>query len=178
MKIDTVTYLYHGSDREFERFDLKCAKRFKDFGRGMYLTSDIVQAQKWAQRKGEKNNRAYIYQYEFDKTGTAALKILELLEYDKAWIDFICKNRIKGEDSDYDIIYDRIADNQYAYISETLMEYEEHKITVEKATQRLKFSNSRADQFCFKTEKALERLCKKAVFIQYKEDGRWRSERW
>lgn len=57
MKISTVKRLYHGTDKEFDTFDFTKAKKFKDFGKGYYLTTDFRQAQKWAQRKGDRTKR-------------------------------------------------------------------------------------------------------------------------
>jgi len=63
MKINSIKTLYHGSDNEFETFDLKLAKAFKDYGKGFYLTSSLRQAQNWAQRKAGSKTVTYIYRY-------------------------------------------------------------------------------------------------------------------
>ena len=54
MKIDTVSTLYHGTAKMFQYFDLRYAKMFKDFGKGFYLTTNFMQAQKWAQQKADR----------------------------------------------------------------------------------------------------------------------------
>ncbi len=43
MKLASIKRLYHGTDREFNTFDFKYARGFKDFGKGFYLTSNIGQ---------------------------------------------------------------------------------------------------------------------------------------
>lgn len=91
-----------------------------------------------------------------------SLNILELLEYDKTWLEFICRCRMEGlDDKKYDIIYDRIADNQFLQISDTLQEYREHILTAEDAINKIRWKDTTADQYCFKSEKALELLKKK-----------------
>ena len=89
------------------------AKSFKDFGKGFYLTTNLAQAQRWAQKKAAQKSRAYIYSYEVEPVSEGDWKILELLQYNQQWLDFIANSRIYGYESDYDIIYDKMADNQY-----------------------------------------------------------------
>ena len=47
--------LYHGTDRKFKDFNFSCAKSYKDFGKGFYLTSNPKQAQQWAANKNPYN---------------------------------------------------------------------------------------------------------------------------
>lgn len=177
MKINEVKKLYHGTNKEFETIDLSFAKGFKDFGKGFYLTSSFSQAQKWAQKKGNREEKAYIYCYDVKITKNTDVKILELLSYDKEWVDFIAKSRMDGYETDYDIIYDRIADNQYQDISEALMKYADNEITVDEVIEKIKWSNPKADQFCFKSQKALEYLEETTVIIQQKNEfGIWEND--
>ena len=105
MKINEIERLYHGTDRCFDEFDFHKAKGFKDFGKGYYLTTNFNQALRWAQRKGSRNSKAYVYSYRVECADAENLKILELLKYDLKWLDFISQNRIYGKDTDYDIIF-------------------------------------------------------------------------
>ncbi len=174
MKINTIKRLYHGTDCAFQTFDFRKAKGFKDFGKGFYLTSNFNQAQKWAQRKADTKQTAYIYCYELAMVKEADWKILELLQYDEKWVDFISRSRIEGCETDYDIIYDRIADNQYTEIAEALQEYMARKSDVEAVIARIRWDNYNADQYCFKNERALALLRNRTAIIQQKDsDGRW-----
>lgn len=137
MKINQIEKLYHGTNQKFDAFDFNKAKNFKDFGKGYYLTTDFNQAQRWAQKRGDKVKKAYIYCYDVADVQTDSLKILELLQYDQKWLEFISKNRIEGRESDYDIIHDRIADNQYLEISNTLLDYKQSRISSEEAIERI-----------------------------------------
>lgn len=173
MKINRIKYLYHGTNQEFETFDLKKAKSFKDFGKGFYLTSSRVQAQKWAEQKAHNADRAYIYGYKVEPVSEDGWKVLELLKYDKVWVDFICKSRIEGKESDYDIIYDRMADNRYTDISDALRNYNEGKIDAEKVVQRIKRKDGLdIDQYCFKSEKAIQLLKERTVFCLVRDKKR------
>lgn len=180
MKINLIKKLYHGSNCEFETFDFSRAKGFKDFGKGFYLTSSLSQAQKWAQNKSKVKSKAYIYCYSVREIFEREWNILELLQYDTAWIDFITESRLAGKETDFDIIYDRIADNQYREISEVLARYNDREIDAQEAIGRIKWKSGSGvgDQYCFKNEQSLSLLKKEQVIVQYKEkDGRWKQER-
>ena len=175
MKINEIGRLYHGTNRCFDEFDFKKAKKFKDFGKGYYLTSNFNQALRWAQRKASHNAKAYIYSYKVAYADAENLRILELLKYDKIWLDFISRNRLYGEDTDYDIIYDRMADSQYTDISELLQAYVQRKKTADEIIERIKWKEENAtDQYCFKNKEALQLLKDKVVYVLKKdEDGIW-----
>ena len=178
MKINSIKYLYHGTNQEFEAFDFGKAKAFKDFGKGFYLTTNLAQAQKWAQNKGRRENKAYIYRYVVTPVVPDEWKILELLQYDKKWVDFITQCRIEGVETDYDIIYDRMADSHAIDISESLRDYNEDKITADEVISKIKWKDStKADQFCFKNKRAVQLLKDREVFVWIKDsEGRWKFE--
>ena len=178
MKINRVNRLYHGTDQKFDEFNFCCAKCFKDFGKGFYLTTNFQQAQTWAQNKAKARmkDKTYIYSYSVNVIDEKKWNILELLQYDKCWVDFITESRINGKESDYDIIYDRMADSRFADISDTLQSYNNLDITAEDVIEKIKWDNQRADQYCFKNERALSLLTDKREITQYKDyRGRWKQ---
>lgn len=176
MKISKVKRLYHGTDREFDVFDFRFARSFKDFGKGFYLTTHFQQAQRWAQNKARMRDVTYIYSYGINVIDEDKWNILELLQYNQEWVDFITESRITGKESEYDIIYDRMADSQFVEISEILQLYSDSDITAEKVIEKIKWHNHSADQYCFKNERALSLLTDKRVIIQYKDNmGRWKQ---
>ena len=176
MKISKVKRLYHGTDRDFDVFDFRFARSFKDFGKGFYLTTHFQQAQRWAQNKARMRDVTYIYSYGINAIDENEWKILELLQYNQEWVDFITESRITGKESEYDIIYDRMADSQFVEISEILQLYSDSDITAEKVIEKIKWHNHSADQYCFKNERALSLLTDKRVIIQYKDNmGRWKQ---
>ena len=180
MKIDTVSTLYHGTAKMFQYFDLRYAKMFKDFGKGFYLTTNFMQAQKWAQQKAdrEKSSITYIYQYKIKYASLQEYKILELLQYDEKWLDFIADCRIDGKETDYDIIYDKMADNRGKNISQILDKYKKGIISASDAVFSIRWKTEKeekADQYCFKTQKALKILDDRLVIMQQKdENGIWK----
>jgi len=93
-----------------------------------------------------------------------------------AWIDFITGSRIHGKETEYDIIYDRIADNQFSKISDTLIKYNKERITDQKAIELIKWKKDDGDQYCFKTEKALSLLMREKVTVQRFINNKWVQE--
>lgn len=178
MKINKIRMLYHGSAYKFDSFDLSLAKQFKDYGKGIYFTFSLSQAQKWAQKKARARNKTitYIYQYKISEVSVEDWNILELLKYDKEWIDFITYSRVEGRETIHDIIYDRIADNQFDKISDTLRDYYKEKITVQDAIELIKCRQPKGDQYCFKTEKALKLLNRETTIVQHFIEKRWVQE--
>lgn len=179
MKINQIEKLYHGTNINFDTFDFKKAKGFKDFGKGYYLTSNLSQAQRWAQKKAHIGNKAYIYGYSVEHIDVSEWKILELLEYDEKWVEFISRCRIEGMEPDYDIVYDRMADSQFDSLSEELQAYMEQKATADKVIEKIKWKKEyEADQYCFKNKNSLELLKDREVYVLEKdESGIWRMER-
>lgn len=165
--INEVKYLYHGTDQEFDAFDLGKARGFKDFGKGFYLTTNMLQAQKWAQRKGRLSGIAYIYRYSVSAVNARQWNILELLQYDEKWVNYIRDCRLRGLETEHDIVYDRMADSRVDNISELLQEYAMERISAQDVIRGIKWSEeSKADQYCFKTEKALSLLKKRVKHVQ------------
>lgn len=175
MKINEIERLYHGTSQKFDIFDFAKAKGFKDFGRGFYLTSNPVQAMRWAQKKAGKTTKAYMYSYTVAHVEPGEWKILELLKYDKKWLDFICKSRLEGFDTAYDIIYDKMADSYFSNISDALQAYLSKEVSAAEVIKELKWKEGfEADQYCFKNEKSLQLLKNKTIFeMTKKEDGIW-----
>lgn len=170
-----IKKLYHGTKVYFDYPDLNKAKNFKDFGKGFYLTSNREQAMRWAVRSLKNNDSkcvAYVYEYEFDMISTKKINILELLKYNREWLDFIALNRCEGENEIYyDLIYDRMADNTGDILTENIKLYWLKKKSAIEVLNLIKFKNRSADQYCFKTEKALSCLKRKSCIVVRKVRG-------
>lgn len=181
-RIRKVKYLYHGSDSYFQEIDLTKAKNFKDFGRGFYLTTSLVQAEKWAEYKAYKKRKAFVYRYEVQISENDSLKILELLKYDKVWLDMItcCRidgNEPKGDEGLFDIVYDRIADGQRGTLETVLRQYYSSELSAPMVISAIKFKNKNAsnDQYCFKTKVAIDKLVNRRILHLFKQGSNWSS---
>ena len=110
MQIEKREILYHGTAISHDMINLNKGGDFKDFGRGYYLTSSLQQANDWATKKGSRSlespQKCWIYAYSIQPI-PETFKVLELLEYNVEWLNFITACRMDGTDTDFDIIYDR-----------------------------------------------------------------------
>lgn len=160
--------LYHGTGQEHTVIDLSLGREFKDFGRGYYLTSYFKQAFLWAMKKA-KDDTCWIYKYEVE-TIPSTLTVLELLQYDTKWLDFIVANRIHGVDHAYDIIYNRMADNQFPVLTNLIQQYANHMVKAQFVLDNIAFKYENRNQFCFKTEAAISILKRTGAFRYVRED--------
>lgn len=182
MVIQMIKKLYHGTNMYFEEPDLAEAADFKDFGRGYYLTTNQFQAEKWAIRDlidNDKNDVAYVYEYEFDTDDTKNLRILELLIYNEEWLDFIACNRTKKEENiQYDLIYDRMADSRGAILTEAIRDYINKIKTAKETLAIARFRDRNMNQYCFKTYEALAKIEKKRYAEVYRLNGKPKVIKW
>ncbi|MBQ6207900.1 MAG: DUF3990 domain-containing protein [Oscillospiraceae bacterium] len=166
-KIDEIKTLYHGTGIYHEQIDLNRSAPLKDFGRGYYVTSYWLQASNWARRKGEAS---WIFQYELAPVPNE-MKIRELLQYDEEWLDFIVSHRLRGKDTDFDIVYDRMADNRFDKLSQAIHDYSVGRIAAQRALHVIRFNRDNRDQYCFKTPQAVA-LLKRSHTYRLR-NGRW-----
>lgn len=175
-KLDNGLLLYHGSYCEVRKPELeKCARR-KDFGKGFYLTSSKKQAISFlktsiakaiASEKIESGQDfGYISTFEVSLKNDLMVHIFENADID--WLHCIAAHRkkysfseIENEMSQYDVIIGKIADDATnttltAYIAGaygTMGSREADEFCI-----RQLLPNKLKDQYCFKTEEALECL--------------------
>ena len=165
MKLENGMKLYHGTDAYFGEIQIAGhSSPFRDFGEGFYLTSFFNQARSQAQRKAQRNleGKAYVYKYEVRRFDRNNYRILELLHYNKAWLDFLKYNRVYGGKEkgaprywqNLDIVYDRMADNRWSTITEGLRLYASNEIGSDEVISDLAKSGQ-WDQYCFKTESSI-----------------------
>lgn len=177
-----IKKLYHGTKAYFDVPDLKKARNRKDFGKGFYLTTNLEQAMKWAARRLPNNDNryvAYVYEYEFNTDDTEELNVLELLEYNKEWLDFITPNRHEGEAVVvYDLIYDRMADSTGDELTANIELYWNKEKSAEEVLKVIKFREGNFDQYCFKTPKALDCLRRVRYAELYKLDRNLQICKW
>ena len=166
MRIENGMKLYHGTDAYFGEIQIAGhSSPFRDFGEGFYLTSFFNQARAQAQRKARGRNTAYVYKYEVRSFNQNNYRILELLQYNKAWLDFLKYNRVYGGKEigvpeswqNLDIVYDRMADNTWSTITEDLGRYSRNEMESDEVILDLAKSEQ-WDQYCFKTARSLRLL--------------------
>ncbi len=154
--------LYHGSNEDIETIDLEKGLRFKDFGKGFYLTPDKLTAIRMAKKKTRLfGGAATLITYEMSESVLESeLKVKIFPE--KAcveWFLFVYANRDKNRPQpvhDYDIVIGPIADDGVVL---QLTNYREGIYSPEQAAQLLQ-DKYLDQQFYFGTQRALKFLHK------------------
>ena len=151
--------LYHGTNAEILRIDLKESRVDKDFGIGFYLTPDKQVAQRQAERKFEQYGvgEARVYEYTIDDNALQALKVLQFDSYTMEWARFVLmnrKNRTRTQVHNYDIVIGPIADDVIGY---QIRRVEEGIITEEQFLEEIKY-HTETIQYMFATDMAIQSL--------------------
>ena len=154
--------LYHGTNTDIETIDICRGLRYKDFGKGFYLTPDKATAIRMAQKRAKLfGGTATLITYEFDESALLSdLKIKTFPEKATAeWFLFIDANRDRKNIEpvhSYDIVIGPIANDGVVL---QLTNYREGIYSPEQAARLLqdKFLDQ---QYFFGTEKALRYLQK------------------
>lgn len=166
--------LYHGSYCEVKQPDIQQGARYKDFGKGFYLTSSKEQAEnfiKTSVRKAvlsgkadEKQNFGFVSVFRFSMNET--LRIKTYPDADIEWLRCVVGHRRKNTFSEmidemkkYDIIAGKIAnDNTNATIA-AYMALAYGEIGTKSADDMcisLLLPERLQDQFCLRTDAALK----------------------
>lgn len=152
--------LYHGTNIDFDKIDLTKSNRYKDFGRGFYLTDIRQQAVELSRKRTIRNGGTPIVQeYEFDdhSLNNLSLRVLRFDHPTAEWADFIYKNRSRRKPAfhhNYDIVIGPVADDGVAYL---LDRYEEGSYTIEELAIELKYKRLN-NQYFFGTNRAISLL--------------------
>jgi hypothetical protein len=150
--------LYHGSNADIEIIDLNKGLRYKDFGKGFYVTPDKSTAIRMAQKKARLfGGTATLITYELDEAALPLdLKIKRFPE--KAtmeWLIFVYDNRDRKNTTpihDYDIVIGPIANDGVVL---QLTNYREGIYTPEQVAKLLQ-DRYLDQQYYFGTERALQ----------------------
>jgi len=147
--------VYHGSYLEIPKPDLKHSRANVDFGIGFYTTPFRDQAEKWCGKFKRRGKNGIISCYFFEETAYDSLKTLRFDFYSEAWLDFILNCRRGKDETDYDIVIGGVANDK---VFNTVELFSDGLIVKSEALKRLRYEKPNL-QICFRTEKALEKLC-------------------
>jgi hypothetical protein len=157
--------LYHGTNADIESIDLTKGLRFKDFGKGFYLTPNRETACRMAQKRARLfGGTATLITYELDDSALQSdLKVRVFPEKASVeWLLFVDANRDRKSQQpvhDYDIVVGPIADDGVVL---HLTNYREGIYSPEEAARLLQ--DRYLDQlYYFGTEKSLSYLNKTNV---------------
>ena len=154
--------LYHGTNADIESIDLTKGLRYKDFGKGFYLTPNRETACRMAQKRARLfGGTATLITYELDDSALQSdLKVRVFPEKASVeWLLFVDANRDRKSHQpvhDYDIVVGPIADDGVVL---QLTNYREGIYSPEEAARLLQ-DRYLDQQYYFGTERALNYLHK------------------
>ena len=157
--------LYHGTNADIDNIDLDKGLRYKDFGKGFYLTPDKNTATRMAQKKARLfGGVPTLITYQLDDSVLdSELKVKIFPEQATTeWFLFVDANRDKKNVEpihEYDIVVGPIADDGVVL---QLTNYREGIYTPEQAAKMLQ-DKYLDQQYFFGTERALQYLTKTNV---------------
>jgi hypothetical protein len=152
--------LYHGTNVDFQKVNLKRCRPNKDFGRGFYLTDLRNQALRMAQRRCEFEGKGnvIVQVYEFDEIHLTdqSLNVKIFEKVSEEWAKFIIENRNprSKNETEYDVVVGPIADDGVVY---QLSRYSAGFIDLKTLVKELTFKKL-SRQYFFGTEKAVSYL--------------------
>ena len=159
---DLGMILYHGTNADIEAIDLTKGLRYKDFGKGFYLTPNRETACRMAQKRARLfGGTATLITYELDDSALQSdLKVRVFPEKASVeWLLFVDANRDRKSQQpvhDYDIVVGPIADDGVVL---QLTNYREGIYSPEEAARLLQ-DRYLDQQYYFGTERALNYLHK------------------
>ncbi len=157
--------LYHGTNADIDRIDLTQGLRYKDFGKGFYLTPDRTTALRMAQKRARLfGGTPPLITYDLDESAfQSGLNVKVFPE--KAcveWLLFVDANRDRKNATpvhDYDIVIGPIANDGVVL---QLTNYREGIYSPEEAARLLQ-DKYLDQQYYFGTERALRFLHKTGI---------------
>ncbi|MBR3328783.1 MAG: DUF3990 domain-containing protein [Atopobiaceae bacterium] len=170
--------LYHGSYTPVAKPNLAKCARFKDFGRGFYLTSSLSQAQSFARlslRKAKENELVepdqdvgYVSRFRVRAFSPHAISICTFQTANTAWLRCIAAHRKRGAFvrdlailESYDVIIGKVADDQTNNTLVTFLSGGYGPFESQAAMELcigLLLPDRLDDQYCFRTDRALSLL--------------------
>lgn len=175
-QLDKGTMLYHGSYCEVRTPDLSKCRRYKDFGQGFYLTTDLDQAKRFAEisyRKAAESGalplhstHKFVSCFEYAPAPVLDIKIFETADVE--WLHCVVAHRRKRlftevteEMRHKDIIGGKIAnDNTNTTITAYILGTYGKPGTLQADNICIGFliPDRLKDQYCFRTQRSLDCL--------------------
>jgi hypothetical protein len=149
--------LFHGSNVEVKTPIICPNQRALDFGAGFYLTSNAVQARKWAKivTRRRRTGISIVSSYQFDEEDLRLLSVLHFEMANIQWLEFVVHNRKElPKENIYDIVIGPVANDSTLPV---INDYMDGVYTNEEAVKRLLPQNL-TDQYAFLNNRAIELL--------------------
>lgn len=149
--------LYHGSNVEVRKPNLRLGRKKTDFGKGFYTTTQKEQAEHWTSIKIDraKWGKRTVSVFEIDDSllTNHELKIREFIGPDEAWLNFVVDSR-KGVKHNYDLVFGPVANDKVSIVVNL---YESGILEAPAAIAQLKVYKT-YNQLSFHTPKVIKAL--------------------
>lgn len=143
--------LFHSSTIPIKHPDVDHSRDYLDFGKGFYLTSIQLQAEKYGQRFIRRNREAWLSTYDFS-FNPSDWKILKFEAYNKDWLQFVAKCRAGEDDTSFDMVIGGIANDQVIL---TLDRYFKGELSEADTLGLLRFEKPNI-QYCIRSQRMLD----------------------
>lgn len=165
--------LYHGSNVPIQAIDLSLAVPYKDFGRGFYLTSIPVQAERMARRVarfrgGTPTVTEFAAPDDLLSLGDLNTRIFDGVTVE--WALFVINNRNRdfddisspdcNTDLKYDVVFGPVGNDDITFLIE---QFTNGFIGEERLREGLEYKKA-SDQYSFHSEKAIAYLERKGSY--------------
>jgi hypothetical protein len=142
---------------KIDKIDLSKGERYRDFGKGFYVTKIRKQAEEWAQKIGARHHaEGVVTEFTFFESAYTEwnYRVLRFDGYTDEWLDLIVLNRNPENISpahDFDIVEGPVADDK---IQRRLTDFLNGKIPREQFLEELSHKEP-SHQICFCTQRSL-----------------------
>lgn len=144
--------VYHTSDIEIIKPDIKFSREGLDFGKGFYVTKLREQAEKYGDRFKLRGKDSILNIYDLDDLPENVIT-KQFCDYNEEWLDFVMDNRAgKLPPITYSVVEGGVADDK---IFRTIDLYFSGDITKEEALGRLRFEKPN-NQICLLDQKVID----------------------
>lgn len=158
--------LYHTSDQPIEHPEVSFSRNYLDFGKGIYMTPNKKQAEKYAKRFFKEGKSAFLNVFEFDVVESGFThKVFEA--YDGQWLDYVVDCRQNSQQELFDIVEGGIADDD---VFNTLDLYMAGLILREEAIKRLRKKKPNW-QICFCNQQVIDMHIQHVESIELTDDA-------
>lgn len=158
--------LYHTSDQPIEHPEVSFSRNYLDFGKGIYMTPNKKQAEKYAKRFFKEGKSAFLNVFEFDVVESGFThKVFEA--YDGQWLDYVVDCRQNSQHELFDIVEGGIADDD---VFNTLDLYMAGLILREEAIKRLRKKKPNW-QICFCNQQVIDMHIQHVESIELTDDA-------
>lgn len=171
--------IYHGTaNNNISVFDFGHCKENRDFGKGVYFTTNIDQAKEWSVKHSAAGT---VYEYDVDFSDLKARVFSSKLDEDQLYVIYLCRIGLEeivpdavDNFDDADIVVGFMLDGQIRNFRFIAEKFNQGDISFEEFRDKLKMYDEGKSQICIKSARALDLVnnSKRRVYTITKTSGK------